>query len=381
MNAQQNLIKIILEVIRTPEIPQRRRKRRPLALERLAEAEFRHRDIRHRREELRRDVLEELADARGRAVQPVHRRVRCRADGEADGGDGSRACALWESGVRSVRRAGFDAAGDGVRGVGCVRVDGEEVAGSLDEIFFLLREFGEEVAEGVLERLGVVSVRPWAAEPAEDEVVVALASFFVLGLCAVGLEVVTGVFECDSSTALEIFMVPFGYLRVGQQRVMSAEESRLVPACHAVGSRIVLSRRVERVLPVAVLWLVDGEPLVNVGVITLDDEFGVVEEVVDDPAVGPGTILGEQCEGCVPMEEGHRRYQSIGMHFRNNIVIMLDSLFVDGPVTKGKEARPGEARAECYKYLVSFPILKRGKGYGQGIHGIPSCLSLAKSCL
>jgi hypothetical protein len=44
--------------------------------------------------------------------------------------------------------------------VGGVGVDGEEVAGAFDEVFLVLREGREDVAEGVFEGLGVVAVVP-----------------------------------------------------------------------------------------------------------------------------------------------------------------------------------------------------------------------------
>jgi hypothetical protein len=56
-------------------------------------------------------------------------------------------------------------------------------------------------------------------------------------------------------------------------------------------------------LPVAVLGLVDGEPLIYVLVVARDDELGVIEEMVDDTSISPGAILVKQSERCVPMEE------------------------------------------------------------------------------
>lgn len=43
--------------------------------------------------------------------------------------------------------------------------------------------------------------------------------------------------------------------------------------------------------------------LVDVLVVPCDDELGVVEEVVDDAAVGPCAVFGEECERGVPVEE------------------------------------------------------------------------------
>ena len=62
----------------------------------------------------------------------------------------------WGGRVADAGVEVFDA--EGV--VGGVGVDGEEVAGAFDEVFFVFGEGGEDVAEGVFEGLGVVAVVP-----------------------------------------------------------------------------------------------------------------------------------------------------------------------------------------------------------------------------
>lgn len=102
---------------------------------------------------------------------------------------------------------------------------------------------------------------PGSAEPADAEVEVALAGFFVAGRGAVGFVVVARVLECDSVPAFEFVVVPLCNLGVRKERVMAAEEAGFDAAGDVVGGWIVLPGWVARILPVAVLGLVDGEPL------------------------------------------------------------------------------------------------------------------------
>lgn len=46
-----------------------------------------------------------------------------------------------------------------------------------------------------------------------------------------------------------------------------------------------------------------GTYFVHVLVVPRDDEFGVVEEMIDDASVGPGAVLGKEGKRCVPVEE------------------------------------------------------------------------------
>jgi hypothetical protein len=67
--------------------------------------------------------------------------------------------AFGEAGRGGVGDAGVEVVdAEGV--VGGVGIDGEEVAGAFDEVFFGLGEGGEDVAEGVFEGLGIVAVVP-----------------------------------------------------------------------------------------------------------------------------------------------------------------------------------------------------------------------------
>lgn len=101
----------------------------------------------------------------------------------------------------------------------------------------------------------------------------------------------------------EFLVIPFGDLCMCEKCVVATEEACFRAASDVVGCWVVATRWVVGVLPVAVLGLVDGEPFVYVSIIARDDEFGIVEEVINYAAVGPSTVLGEQSERCVPMEE------------------------------------------------------------------------------
>lgn len=61
--------------------------------------------------------------------------------------------------------------------------------------------------------------------------------------------------------AVEFVVVPFGNFGVREERVVAAEETCFYAAGDVVGGWIVLAGWVAGVLPVAVLRLVDGEPL------------------------------------------------------------------------------------------------------------------------
>jgi hypothetical protein len=124
--------------------------------------------------------------------------------------------------VASVAYAGVEAAVDFVREEAGVWVDCVEVAGAFDQVFLFLRKVGEQVAERRFERRWVVAVCPWAAEPADAEIKVALSCFFVTGRGAVSLVIVPTVLECNSMRSLELLVIPLRDLSMCQQRMMAA---------------------------------------------------------------------------------------------------------------------------------------------------------------
>lgn len=164
--------------------------------------------------------------------------------------------------MRAVRSTSLHTTFDFMRQERRVRVDGVEVAGSLDQLLLLLRQLWQQVPEGFPQGGRVVAIRPRPAEPADAEVEVALAGDRVAGRGRVArLVVVSAVFKRDPVASAERAVVPFGDFGVREQRVVAAEEARCEIPGDVVGRWVVGARRVVGVLPVAVLGLVDGEPL------------------------------------------------------------------------------------------------------------------------
>lgn len=85
---------------------------------------------------------------------------------------------------------------------------------------------------------------------------------------------------------------------------------------------------------------VDSEPLVYVRVVTRNNELGILEEVVDNAAIRPRSILIEQRKWCIPMEQGNCSMQTVFMHRGDHVVVVLDGVFVDRTMTEGEEAWP-----------------------------------------
>jgi hypothetical protein len=95
---------------------------------------------------------------------------------------------------------------------------------------------------------------------------------------------------------MEFLVVPFSYFGMSEDRVVAAKKTGFETARHAIWGWVVFAGWVACILPVTILGFVDRKPFVDVGVVTRDDEFGVLEKVLDDAAVGPGAVLVEQGE-------------------------------------------------------------------------------------
>ena len=90
--------------------------------------------------------------------------------------------------------------------------------------------------------------------------------------------------------------------------------------------------------------------------------------MINNSAIGPRAILGEEGKGSVPVEKLHvlelgarkrqkrhysdSRLYAIGVHFRYYVVVVLDCFLIHWSVPKGKEPGPGEAGAESWKQSV-----------------------------
>lgn len=158
-NRSKDVVQVTLVVVRSSQIPQDSLQARELRLERLRETKLSDLNIRHGWEKVFRDLPQKPANALRCIVQParswVGRRTRREAIWRGLRGTGAFGEA-WRGGVADAGVEVFDA--EGV--VGGVGVDGEEVAGAFDEVFFVLGQGREDVAEGVFEGLGVVAVVP-----------------------------------------------------------------------------------------------------------------------------------------------------------------------------------------------------------------------------
>lgn len=214
MYGKQNVIQILLQIIRAPQIPQCRRNTLPLRLKRLRKPKLADHDIRNPRKQFGGDMFQEPPHPRWRTVQPTHTRIRRRPNGEPVWRQTRAAGTVGEAWVATIAYAGVEAAGDLEGEKRAVGVDCVEVAGAFDHVFLVLCEVGQEVAERGLQGRWVVPVGPGPAEPANAEVEVALACFHVAGGGAVGFVVVAAIFEGDSVSAIELVVVPFGYFGV-----------------------------------------------------------------------------------------------------------------------------------------------------------------------
>jgi len=155
----EDVVQIPLIIIRPPQIPKYSLQTREFRFKGLRKTKFRNLDVRHTGEEILCNLAQEFADTSGSVVEPVGSWVRRRTDGEAFWRFICRAYAFWIARGGGVADA-FLRVFEAVDVVGCVRVDGEEVAGACDHVFLFLCEDGEDVAEGVFEDLRVVAVVP-----------------------------------------------------------------------------------------------------------------------------------------------------------------------------------------------------------------------------
>lgn len=158
-NRRKNVVQVALVVVRSSKIPENRLQAREFRLEWLSKAEFRDLDVRHAREQVLGDLAEEPTYTCRRIVKPTCTRVRCRSYWEAVWCRLGRAGAFRETWVRTIAYASvevFDAVGK----VGCVRIDGEEVARTCYQVFLVLSQSGEYIAESVFEDLRIVTVIP-----------------------------------------------------------------------------------------------------------------------------------------------------------------------------------------------------------------------------
>jgi hypothetical protein len=158
-NRSENIVQVALVVICSPQIPQDGLQARELRLERLGETELSDLDVRHTRKQIFSDLAQKPANASWGVVEPASAWVGCWARWEAVWSSLCRPGAFWEAWSGRVADTVvevFDAVGI----VGGVWVDSEEVAGAFDQVFLILRESWEDVAECVFEGLWVITIVP-----------------------------------------------------------------------------------------------------------------------------------------------------------------------------------------------------------------------------
>lgn len=239
-------------------------------------------------------------------------------------------------------------------------------------------------------------------EPPKHEVVVPLNRHRVCLRCAVGFEVVAAVLERDAMFAFELFVVPLCDFGVCEQRVVAAGEASLHTLSDVVVERKVGAEGVVRVLPVAVLRLIDRlrmvshgalhrilysnatcllhvrthKPLINQMIIALDNESRIIEKVVNDLPIAPSTILIEQCKRRIPMEQHRRNLEVLLDELGDDIVVVLHALFVDRAFAEGEDARPGDREAERRhaevlqaREVLLVEVVVRGGDVGGGVVG------------
>lgn len=127
----------------------------------------------------------------------------------------------------------------------------------------------------------------------------------------VGREVVATILYGDETLAVEFVVVPLCDAGVREEQVVAAGVLRGIPTCEIVVRWIVDASWVGRILELTVLWsdlvlvtseqrdvpypLVERIPNRHIFVITLNDEFCVVDKVVYYLRVRPGAVFIEQC--------------------------------------------------------------------------------------
>lgn len=112
----------------------------------------------------------------------------------------------------------------------------------------------------------------------------------------------------------------------------------MISLCH--------TRRCLSISPVAVLRLVDREPMSNIFIVALNDECSIVEVVIYYLTVCPTAVLIEQSKRGIPMEERHSRFDAVLDKLRNHIVVMCDSCLVNWTLPEREDSWPTDAGAE-----------------------------------
>jgi len=87
-------------------------------------------------------------------------------------------------------------------------------------------------------------------------------------------------------------------------------------------------------------------------IIPLNNKSRIIEKVINDLTVTPSTILIEQRERRIPMEQHRRDLEILLNKLGDDIVVVLHAFFVDRSFAKGEDARPGDGEAESWHAQV-----------------------------
>jgi hypothetical protein len=99
------------------------------------------------------------------------------------------------------------------------------------------------------------------------------------------------------------------------------------------------------------------KPLINQMIVPLNDERSVIEEVIDNLTITPRTVLVEESERRIPMEQDGSNLEALLHKLSNNTIVVFYALLVDRPFAKWKNARPRDREAES-RYTQ---VLQAGK--------------------
>lgn len=81
-------------------------------------------------------------------------------------------------------------------------------------------------------------------------------------------------------------------------------------------------------------------------VVALDDVRSVVKEVIHNLAITPSSILIEQSQRCVPVEQHRSDLEALVVQFGNDIVVVLHAFLIHGSLAEREDTRPRDREAE-----------------------------------
>jgi hypothetical protein len=99
------------------------------------------------------------------------------------------------------------------------------------------------------------------------------------------------------------------------------------------------------------------KPLINQMIVPLNDERSVIEEVIDNLTITPRTVLVEESERRIPMEQDGSNLEALLHKLSNNTIVVFHAFLIDGTFAERKNARPRDREAES-RYTQ---VLQAGK--------------------